>query len=214
VLEEQSPPPTREFGRPGARAKGARAREAAQAREQPQAPHHLLGESPILTVTEPSLHESTTASRTRHLHVQGKPAAQPDAATAEPLSPAPERSALPVQVRGESLARALPGETELRVVTSPLEPVREVPPKVPPEFPGAAPSSPTQAILAPRLPLLPVVQPVQTSIAKPVEPIVHVTIGRVEIRAVTAPATPKRAAPSKPTLSLNDYLQRRNGGRG
>ena len=48
-------------------------------------------------------------------------------------------------------------------------------------------------------------------------PTVQVTIGRVEIRAVVAqPATAapaRRAAPSKPALSLSDYLQRREGGR-
>lgn len=42
------------------------------------------------------------------------------------------------------------------------------------------------------------------------EPPVQVTIGRIEVTAVTAPAPPKRASlPRKPTMSLDDYLARR-----
>jgi hypothetical protein len=42
------------------------------------------------------------------------------------------------------------------------------------------------------------------------EPAVHVTIGRVEIRAVTAPARPARTAPAARTMSLDEYLAERN----
>lgn len=205
LVEERSPAPFRKPGRPG-----ARDREAAQAREQPQTPRRLPGESPIEAAAEPSLPESTTASRARHLQVQGKPSAQPDASRAEPrveaVSPIPERPTALVPACGESPARTLAGEPEPRTVTPPAEPARE--------GPGDAPSSPAQAILAPRLPQPSIMQPVQPPIAKPAQPIVHVTIGRVEVRAVPAPATPKRAAPTKPTLSLGDYLHRRSGGRG
>jgi hypothetical protein len=42
------------------------------------------------------------------------------------------------------------------------------------------------------------------------EPPVQVTIGRIEVTAATAPAPPKRASlPRKPTMSLDDYLARR-----
>jgi hypothetical protein len=41
------------------------------------------------------------------------------------------------------------------------------------------------------------------------EPVVHVTIGRVEIRAIQAPAGPKRT-PTAPSVGLADYLQRRS----
>jgi len=46
-------------------------------------------------------------------------------------------------------------------------------------------------------------------------PTVRVTIGRIEVRAVMAPAPlpPKRSLPATPRLSLEDYLKRRNGGR-
>jgi hypothetical protein len=48
------------------------------------------------------------------------------------------------------------------------------------------------------------------------EPTVQVTIGRVEVRAVTPPAQPQpglTTRPRKPALSLDDYLRRRKEGR-
>jgi len=45
-------------------------------------------------------------------------------------------------------------------------------------------------------------------------PPVHVTIGRIEVRAVAAHAPPKRAAAQKPApLSLDEYLEQRRSGR-
>jgi len=46
--------------------------------------------------------------------------------------------------------------------------------------------------------------------AAPAEPTVHVTIGRVEIRAVSAPAPPARRAQAARMMSLDDYLAERN----
>lgn len=46
--------------------------------------------------------------------------------------------------------------------------------------------------------------------APPPEPTVHVTIGRVEIRAVTAPAPPSRPAAAARAMSLDEYLAERN----
>jgi hypothetical protein len=48
------------------------------------------------------------------------------------------------------------------------------------------------------------------------DPTVQVTIGRVEVRAVTPPAQPQpglTTRPRKPALSLDDYLRRRKEGR-
>jgi hypothetical protein len=44
-------------------------------------------------------------------------------------------------------------------------------------------------------------------------PVIQVTIGRIEVRAVTPPA-PARSAPARPSPapSLDEYLKRRNGG--
>ncbi|MBZ4400714.1 MULTISPECIES: hypothetical protein [unclassified Myxococcus] len=47
----------------------------------------------------------------------------------------------------------------------------------------------------------------------PEAPVINVTIGRIEVRAV-APAAPPRGVPARPSASpsLEDYLARRNGG--
>jgi len=42
-------------------------------------------------------------------------------------------------------------------------------------------------------------------------PMVQVTIGRIEIRAAPPAAPPRRVAASAPTMSLREYLDRRNG---
>ena len=44
------------------------------------------------------------------------------------------------------------------------------------------------------------------------EPVIQVTIGRVEIRAVHAPRAEKRSAIKTPALSLDAYLTQRRGG--
>jgi len=50
----------------------------------------------------------------------------------------------------------------------------------------------------------------QTKLAPPVStPEIHVTIGRIEVRAISSPA-PVQAPPRKPELSLDDYLRTRN----
>jgi hypothetical protein len=44
-------------------------------------------------------------------------------------------------------------------------------------------------------------------------PVIHVTIGRVEVRAIQSVApVPKSAKPAPPKLSLDDYLRKRDGG--
>lgn len=46
------------------------------------------------------------------------------------------------------------------------------------------------------------------------EPPVQVTIGRIEVTALTAPSPPKRKAAARPpSMSLHDYLTRRQGGK-
>lgn len=73
-------------------------------------------------------------------------------------------------------------------------PVQAVTPRSSPEFPPAV-STPTRSRRA------------------QAEPTVHITIGRVEVKATPAPATPKRTQKAnQPVLSLNDYLRDRAGG--
>jgi hypothetical protein len=56
--------------------------------------------------------------------------------------------------------------------------------------------------------------PGQRASLAPVPPIVQVTIGRVEVRALTpSPPPPRREVSRPPHLSLDEYLTQRNGGR-
>jgi len=74
---------------------------------------------------------------------------------------------------------------------------------------------PSQAFSEPRL-----VHPERRKDFSPAEqrsstsaPIIRVTIGRVEVRALHPPApAPKPAKPAPPKLSLEDYLQQREKG--
>jgi hypothetical protein len=68
-----------------------------------------------------------------------------------------------------------------------------------------------QEQVAPKLPLTPVPCEERTRTSTST---VHVTIGRVEIRAVTPrKVTPKIESPASPKISLEEYLKQRNGDR-
>jgi hypothetical protein len=43
-------------------------------------------------------------------------------------------------------------------------------------------------------------------------PVIHVTIGRVEVRAVQPQPAPQRPAPPRPKLTLEEYLRQRDKG--
>ncbi len=47
-----------------------------------------------------------------------------------------------------------------------------------------------------------------------VENVVHVTIGRIEVRATPITAVDRRARPAKAAISLSDYLDKRERGEG
>jgi hypothetical protein len=70
-------------------------------------------------------------------------------------------------------------------------------------------ATPLERPAARRAPPLPAREP--SVEAPPPEPVINVTIGRIEIRATNAPAPPKRTAAATPALSLDDYLNK--GGR-
>ncbi len=80
--------------------------------------------------------------------------------------------------------------------------------------PAQPPLMPPPAYLTPAPPQTPAGSPAVPSPPQP--PVIRVTIGRIEVRAVTpppiAPPAP-RPAPRPPSLSLDDYLKERRGGR-
>ena len=88
-------------------------------------------------------------------------------------------------------------------------PVRVAPP-MSPVFPVA----PTARAGAPAAPAVPGATAAPGAVAAPAPaPTIHVTIGRVEVRA-TAPSTPQRKPrPAPAVMSLDEYLDRNAGGR-
>jgi hypothetical protein len=85
------------------------------------------------------------------------------------------------------------------------------PPPVRPETPsGARWSEPTLR------PATPLAHPSHAPVARhaPPEPTIQVTIGRIEVRAVSAPSSPTARAGrvAAPKLNLEDYLKSRGGG--
>jgi hypothetical protein len=70
----------------------------------------------------------------------------------------------------------------------------------------------TQSQLVPAIPPLePRREPLKIE-NEPPSPTIHVTIGRIEVKATTSLPSPKRIASSSPTMSLDEYLRRRQGG--
>jgi hypothetical protein len=128
-----------------------------------------------------------------------RPAAPEEAAAYPPvpaaaLGPAPPREQ-PATDRGSG---SEPGGAALRAV----EPL--------PPRPGTlTPPSPLSVPLV--LPERPRPAGVPAAMPAPApKPTVHVTIGRVEIRAVTAAAPPARRSPAARSTSLDEYLAQRN----
>jgi len=99
-------------------------------------------------------------------------------------------------------------------------------PRRPVESAKAAPGPPAGGAVGPIVPRFITATPVAPEPVRerradgtpppPAAPVVHVTIGRVDVRARFVPPPPpaaSRPAPSAPGLSLDEYLRRRNGDR-
>lgn len=68
-----------------------------------------------------------------------------------------------------------------------------------------------QTLIAPKAAVVPEHVPLTRSDAQ-AQPTVHVTIGRIEIRAVQSPQPAAKARGTTPVMNLDDYLRRRNQG--
>lgn len=125
-------------------------------------------------------------------------AAQPGGTTHEEAGFAPARvSAAPGTVE----ERATSAVARSRSLASALE--SEAPARSRPVANGPGETAVRQPAMA------------QADGANAAPPIVQVTIGRIEVRAVTPSAPPAPRAPARPqgpALSLDEYLRRRNGG--
>jgi hypothetical protein len=153
--------------------------------------------------------------RQPRIHVRAKLVGQPHVQNAETSlqasSPASEVFSTPVNpARGETRQ-----PLDQRTVAEPERPPALSPPPLPRNTRREESAAASPGVLLPRLPQFePITRLMESPKQRSPEPTVHVTIGRVEIRAVSAPAAQKSSSPIKPALSLSEYLTRRNGGRG
>jgi len=201
IADAEQPPGSETLTQAQPRRKHTPIGNAAERRTTPEAMPRHFDATPTAALRHADVSDSTTATQVRRVGPEKKP------------------SALPQPSSAQARVEAAPRPRDRATHPSVLEPRTDASaPETPRDHahdasPAPAPTQ-AQAILKPRLPYPePVAQSAQPSASLPTEPTVHVTIGRVEIRAVAAAATPTRAAPPKPALSLSDYLQRRDGGR-
>ena len=116
---------------------------------------------------------------------EASPAAVVSAAKPQPVSPTPLASTTPPAV-----ASGLRSQSQISNLKS------QIP------RPAARPAIATRP--TPATP--------QTAPAAPAPPVVQITIGRVELRAIVTPASPRAVPPPAPKLGLDEYLRQRTGG--
>jgi hypothetical protein len=186
---------------------------------------------PKVTVAEKAGEPSPAAAPPPSSEPSGEraaPRSEPPAAAAPPsrLAPLPVPTA---ELRTETVVRE---KTEVRVESRTIERrleslVRQieraeemrttvlVPSEDRPAIPPAAPQPPlprsvvVPAVTTKSAPLKPVL--LEPSGPAPAAPVVHVTIGRVEVRAAAPAPAQRKPRPSEPRLDLEAYLRRREG---
>jgi hypothetical protein len=209
-----------------------RPRPAQPQPERPEAPSHGAHAGPPAGTLQPRVEP---APRPVPLEAEARQAVRPAVEPAEQAPTAPaarhDRPAGPrVEVRAVERVverTAQPMVVERTIVAPAVHPPARRTDPVQPEGDEERADRPAMATQpeGPALVVRPQVAPARASepparagrqaSRPPAEPAVQVTIGRIEVRAVTPPA--RRAAPAKPTrsgptLSLDDYLRQRQGG--
>ncbi len=171
-----------------------------------------------------------SAPRTRAEHFEAPPVLErrPDARPHEqPPAPTNERAPLPPTTAKAFVEKEAPRPTVTGVEAG-KEPAREETSiKVFDDGRESRPSpesgtTPKPRVVEPRLSPMPKVFEAQSPHVPAADgagrdeaaPTIRVTIGRVDVRAVAAPAKEARRAPEpqRPALTLEDYLRRRGGG--
>jgi hypothetical protein len=183
----------------------------------PAAPPAVAG---VLSVEEhfgwPSALPSESAldeRRTEQVAVSATPRRQLPATTAQPWAPAilrtegetPEGTSSEVLEAKSGASRQFHETIESRAQSEAEESARS-------QVRDSAPRAPA-AIEAPRAPHFEFARHVAPSQpVSPPEPTIQVTIGRIEVRAVSSQAASPKERSASPVMSLNDYLRSRRGG--
>jgi hypothetical protein len=123
----------------------------------------------------------------------------------EKESVAPDRAAPPIRMK--LAAKPTANEEHVRVTPHPI--VTPVIERIihEREHPASSQTQPHSDQVTPHT------TPIATQPAATEPPTIHVTIGRIEVRATPPAAATKRSTHSSSTLSLDDYLRAREGGK-
>ena len=123
------------------------------------------------------------------------PAVRPEPTAPAPIPPAPSRAS-----RDDAPSRIAPAPRQIAALETTRaamsEPVHSQPP-APPPMPRAL-----RTVRAPQI---------QREAPPPVETTIHVSIGRIEVRAPPPAAARPREPAASPVMTLADYLQKRTG---
>lgn len=132
-----------------------------------------------------------------------------------PVEAEPERVQSAVAGRSVQSFEVSPPDTPVRPLLPPWERrpggegQREFRPETPRHQESSIPQLQPRVTLAERQPFAP-----QRESPAP-EPVIHVTIGRIEVRATAAPKGPARERPAaRPAVDLDEYLRQRSKGEG
>lgn len=161
----------------------------------------------------PNLPSDNTAETRERESQPASPLAQPRAGTVQRPESSPAASAVHRPTPQHPAAPSNSGVTKPAALREP-QPVATTRPRFAPSEPSRPSrpeASPRPAAVAPlppparRVDLAHPLPPARTSV--PTEPTIQVTIGRIEVRAVSSPASAAKERTASPVMSLNEYLR-------
>ena len=170
--------------------------------------HRLSPASPIAAVVAHSMNQERDDEETSRSPTNHKPELRMPAESIRPVLKEPVAIVTPQT----SITRLVSAVTQLQPIAEkkPAAPAQKIEPRITLE-PRLEKPETVRPIISQRITAT-VAAPATLRANAQVEPTIHVTIGRVEVRA-TLPASQARVArPAAPKLSLDDYLKSRGGG--
>ncbi|MEK8033828.1 hypothetical protein AACH06_23640 [Ideonella sp. DXS29W] len=201
------------------------------ARPEPPSPRETLRVDATLARSTPATPATPHAPPARPVHdsrhgnasapmLASPPLSPPPLARAQAESAAPAAAAVPARQGGNADhafaprpqrdAAPAPQGQPTSSVRAPRTPLLQAPPMPPLRRPEPAQPARAMARAARQSPST----AAQAATPREAPAPVQVTIGRIEVRAVTAPAPPAPSRRAAPRLSLDQYLRERHGGRG
>jgi hypothetical protein len=181
------------------------ARTALSARADRQGSHDEAARAPVPRPTAPA-HDSPTPAglaETAAAPAEHRPPARPADDVSRSQEPAGWEAGAPAIGKASAVNHPVRNLSQPKDPTRPPAPNRKAPAGQPLEV---HPRKITTAATSPVRTAKPTIAGTAAAASDP--PPIQVTIGRIEVRAVPAPAPPPPAMPPAPRLSLDDYLRK------